>query len=188
MINDMLNLREAVDLYINMCRTSKTMEKKNKQRLEMYCTLIKENWEELTHLHALLYDFWELTIRMQGNMAKKLRADVNLNKTQEKVYGKIGEQLFGKPKSTPITSSLVETSKDDALFNILPAYDHILSKLEDVKKRYINDPHLATYINLASKKMEKYYSDNNLSKIYLVAAVLDPRVKLRYFEQNWKQK
>jgi hypothetical protein len=188
MINDMLNLREAVDLYINMCRTSKTMEKKDKQRLEMYCTLTEEDWEQLTHLHALLYDFWELTIRMQGNVAKKLRADVNLNKTQEKVYGKSGEQLFGKPKSTPITSSLVETSEDGALFNVLPAYDHILSKLEDAKKRYMNDPHLATCINLAWKKMEKYYSDSDLSKVYLVAAVLDPRVKLRYFEQNWKQK
>lgn len=64
MINDLLNLREAVDFYVGIYRSSKTMEKKDKKRLEDHCILEEDDWEELLHLHALLYDFWELTLRM----------------------------------------------------------------------------------------------------------------------------
>lgn len=35
-------------------------------------------------------------------------------------------------------------------------------------------------------KLTKYYEKSDDSKVYLVASVLDPRVKLRYFESNWK--
>lgn len=187
MINDVLNLREPIELYLSMCRTSKTMEKKDKQRLESHCSLADDDWEELIHIHGLLYHFWELTIRMQGNVAKKMReAAIDQTEIQQGVYGKPGELLFGKFATNPITTTMVETTEDGALFNVLPAFDHLLSRLEMAKETYANNPRLATCVNLAWKKLKEYYMETDFSKVYLVAAVLDPRVKLRYFEQNWE--
>ena len=34
--------------------------------------------------------------------------------------------------------------------------------------------------------LNEYYQESDDSKVYLVASVLDPHVKLRYFELNWK--
>ncbi len=35
--------------------------------------------------------------------------------------------------------------------------------------------------------MNGYYQETDISKAYLVAADLDPRLKLRYFEKHWRQ-
>ena len=34
--------------------------------------------------------------------------------------------------------------------------------------------------------MKDYYKKTDIAKVYLVASVLDPRIKLRYFEINWQ--
>jgi len=131
---------------------------------------------------------------MQGNVATKMRqSEINTDpEFKETVYGKHGEHIFGKPTesmaSAISTSQLLKNNsetEDSALFNVLPAYNHLLSKLEDSKRTYADNPHLATCINLAWKKMDEYYQKSDLSKVYFVAAILNPRVKVRYFEQNW---
>ena len=43
MINDLLNLREAVELYIQRILISKTMKKKDKLKLEIHCLFNEEN-------------------------------------------------------------------------------------------------------------------------------------------------
>jgi hypothetical protein len=93
MINDLLNLREDCELYISRSLMSKTMKKDDKQKLEKYCTLPEEDWEYLLHLHAILYDFWELIVKMQGNLAKKLLADCP-----------ISAEIYGKPTSAKLKS------------------------------------------------------------------------------------
>lgn len=35
--------------------------------------------------------------------------------------------------------------------------------------------------------MDGYYHDSDISKAYLVALVLDPRLKLWYFDINWQK-
>ena len=72
-MNDMLNLHKTIELYISLSLNSKIMEKKHKQQLEKHCTLTDEDWEEFIHIHAILYDFWELIMRMQGNVVKKVQ-------------------------------------------------------------------------------------------------------------------
>ena len=181
MVNDLLNLREPVDLYVNMCRSSKNMDKKDKKRLED-CVLQDEDWEELIQIHAILYDFWELTLRMQGNVARKVKSEAKLYDMDDKIYDKPGKDLLGATTSQAATSN---ASEDGALFNVLPAYEHILTKLEEAKAKYIEDTRFGTCINLAWSKMDNYYKKTETSKAYLVAAVLDPRVKLKYFERNW---
>ena len=186
MLNDVLNFREPIELYLPRCCTFKTMDKKDKQqfKLERHCMLTDDDWEELIHLHALLYDFWELTLQMQGNVTKKLQEDAtNMAERHQTVYGKSDEYIFRRSTSTSnsistSTSFFDETSEDGTLFNVLPAFDHLLSKLETAKTMYTNDSRFTTSINLAWKKMDDYYNQRDLSKTYLVAAVLDPRVKL----------
>jgi hypothetical protein len=60
-------------------------------------------------------------------------------------------------------------------------------KLEAAKQQYAGYPRLAVCINLAWKKVDEYYSASDISPIYFVASVLDPRPKLRYFEKNRKK-
>ncbi|TMI78761.1 MAG: hAT transposon family protein, partial [Bacteroidetes bacterium] len=183
MINALLNCREPIELYINISLSGKTMDKKDKARLER-CRLDENEWEELIQLHALLYEFWELTMKMQGSVAKQiLRESSDL--IDVTVYGKPGVKLVHKP-ITPIHTAAF-TSEDGALFNVLPAFDKILSSLEEAKKKHVENSYFATCINLAWSKMDDYYQKTDISKVYLVASVLDPRVKMCYFEKSWKK-
>ncbi len=87
-----------------------------------------------------------------------------------------------------MTASDKATSEDGAIFNVLPAYEHILSQLETAKVIYSNYPHLSICVNLAWSKMDEYYKATDLSCAYLVASILDPRLKMQYFEKNnWKR-
>ena len=96
--------------------------------------------------------------------------------------------MFDKSKVNPVVTSLPgNDAEDGALFNVLPAFDHILSRLEIAKITYANNDRLLTCINLAWLKMREYYTASDISKVYLVTSVLDPWVKMRYFKQNWEQ-
>jgi hypothetical protein len=180
-INDGLNCKEPIDLYIDRSLVSKDMDKKDKDKLRL-CKLTEEDWEELIHLHALLYPLWLLTMKMQGNVIN--RPEDTPDELPNSVYGKPGEKLFSEPQNV---NSANPTGEDGALFNILPAFDYILSILESAKKKYTKFPYLTTCINLAWKKFDEYYHHTDIAKVYLVASVLDPRVKLRYFESVWKR-
>ena len=101
------------------------------------------------------------------------------------VYGKPGVKLVHKPITAIHTAAF--TSEDGALFNVLPAFDKILSSLEEAKKKHVENSYFATCINLAWSKMDDYDQKTDISKVYLVASILDPRVKMRYFEKSWKK-
>ena len=49
----------------------------------------------------------------------------------------------------------------------------------------VGDTQLATCVNLAWEKLDAYYKLTDSSTVYLVAAVLDPRLKMAYFEHVW---
>lgn len=59
--------------------------------------------------------------------------------------------------------------------------EHILSKLEEAKVKYAEDTRFRTCINHAWLKMDNYYKKIDISTVYLVIAVLDPRVKFKIF-------
>jgi len=135
-------------------------------------------------------------MRMQDDVAEKLK-DItsNLKETEEMVFNKSGRTLFGNSKVVLIISSRVAKSVEDksaasksgedgALFNILPAYDLLLSKLEMAKNTHMDNARLVTLIKLAWNKLNEYFMENDLSKIYLIA----DRIKLRFFEKIRKKK
>jgi hypothetical protein len=74
-----------------------------------------------------------------------------------------------------------------AIFDYLPAMDLLLKGLEDAKKKYtLTKSPFASCINLAWKKLDEYYRLSDESPIYMVAVILDPRLKLQYFERKWR--
>ena len=75
----------------------------------------------------------------------------------------------------------------------------LLDVLEKMRKKYNiekqdpNDPdqklsHIATCIDHAHGLFSKYYELTDVTEAYVVAMVLDPRQKYKYFFENWKKK
>ena len=172
LLNDALNLRKVIDFYLqDMTHDESLLDKKDKDKL-MECVLSLEDWKEAQEIHGLLYPFWEVTMRMQGNASSGIDDERDLR----------SEKLYGKPD----ISLMRDTSNENgAIFNLLPVYDLILNGLERAKERKDLSTNLLTCINLAWKKMKEYYAKSDISKVYLVGAVLDPRIKLGYFKENW---
>ena len=71
----------------------------------------------------------------------------------------------------------------------LVAYEMLLSLLEKEKKKI--RPSESTYttrLENAWKKLDKYYQRTDDTAAYRVAMILDPRIKMKYFERNWAMK
>ncbi len=41
-------------------------------------------------------------------------------------------------------------------------------------------------LEAAWKKLDKYYNLTDKSTVYVIATMLDPRMKYKYFERNWR--
>lgn len=78
---------------------------------------------------------------MQSNIAKRMREEVV--GTVQSIHGKPGELLFGTPKDDE------GNDEDGALFNVLPAFDHLLSILEKAREKYAGNTNFQSSINLA---------------------------------------
>jgi len=87
--------------------------------------------------------------------------------------------ILGQGRNTEhgsITFSLVE-------------YDMLLSILEKEKKKVW--PSESTYtsrLENAWMKLDKYYQRTDDTAAYRMAMILDPRIKMKYFERNWATK
>jgi hypothetical protein len=66
-----------------------------------------------------------------------------------------------------------------AILDVLPAVDVILERLEDAKRKLTDyNSLLATCINMAWAKLNHYYTQTDKSPVYMVAVLLDPRMKM----------
>jgi hypothetical protein len=72
------------------------------------------------------------------------------------------------------------------LENCLPAMDYLLGLFEEAKIKYRDDPFMASRVNTAWSKLDKYYTKTNDSAAYLTALVLDPRMKWEYISSTWQ--
>ena len=89
-----------------------------------------------------------------------------------------------------VLSMLKETTQalegySTTLDNVLPAMDFILDQLEQYKISWKNDARIASAINNAWAKMEKYYRKTEETPVYVATLVLDPKYKWGYIEKNW---
>ena len=101
-----------------------------------------------------------------------------------KILTKIGQE-----KNTPLGS----------IGSVLWGFDMLLDILEKTRKKYNIEKrdekdknqklsHLATCIDHAHGLFSKYYKLTDETEAYVVAIVLDPRQKYRYFFDNWERK
>ena len=101
-----------------------------------------------------------------------------------KILTKIGQE-----KNTPLGS----------IGSVLWGFDMLLDVLEKTRKKYNIEKqdekdknqklsHLATCIDHAHGLFSKYYKLTDETEAYVVAMVLDPRQKYRYFFDNWERK
>jgi hAT family C-terminal dimerisation region len=72
-----------------------------------------------------------------------------------------------------------------AIFDILPSFDYLLQHLKDAKKKFTDKLPIATSVNLAWLKLNEYYEKSDLTSVYVIATILDPRMKYGYFERRW---
>jgi hypothetical protein len=63
-------------------------------------------------------------------------------------------------------------------------FTHVPSKLEAANETYADSPYFAICINPVWSKLDDYHKNSDDSNVYLVASILDPPIKLRYFEKT----
>jgi hypothetical protein len=76
-------------------------------------------------------------------------------------------------------------SSTATLENYLPAMDYLLGVFEEAKVKYKDDPFMASRVNSAWSKLDKYYTKTNDSPAYIAALVLDPCMKWEYITSTW---
>jgi hAT family C-terminal dimerisation region len=81
-----------------------------------------------------------------------------------------------------------DSRMNGAICDVLPAMDFLLQHLEEAKKKYVSTKStLSTCINLAWKKLDEYYTLTDSTPVYACAVILDPRLKLHYFQRRWRE-
>src|SRR5437868_6162629 len=83
---------------------------------------------------------------------------------------------------------MIKSAKYLMLTSIIPIYNYLIDELT----KYHNNPNhsykIITAVNAGLIKLESYYSRTNNTAIYIIATVLDPRLKLDYYkENNWSK-
>jgi hypothetical protein len=75
-----------------------------------------------------------------------------------------------------------------SIWEALPAVELLIKYLNEMKQIYTqtDHPELATIINLAWSKLDKYYIKLDDSPAYYAALMLHPHYRLRYFDESWK--
>ena len=71
------------------------------------------------------------------------------------------------------------------LNSVLWEYDLLLSKLETEKRKPRRDGPFKAAIDLAWKKLDGYYKKTDDSITYIIATILDPIMKMDYFNREW---
>ncbi len=95
---------------------------------------------------------------------------------------------MGQEKNSPLGS----------IGSVLWGFDMLLEVLEKTRKKYKIEKrdkskknqklsHLATCIDHTHELFSKYYKLTDKTEAYIVAMVLDPRQKYKYFEDHWDE-
>jgi hypothetical protein len=83
-----------------------------------------------------------------------------------------------------LQGDLSDGRMNGAIFDVLPSFDYLLQHLEEAKKKLTGKSTIATCINLAWSKLNEYYEKSDLTSVYVIATMLDPRMKYGYFERR----
>lgn len=95
-------------------------------------------------------------------------------------------------------ATLVTEGQQSGLEKVIPTLDFLLEEFEQADAKYSNEDdkdnrvrhYLHTAVNAGWNKMLKYWNMHQKSGVYIAAIVLDPGIKLLYFEdwdKKWKE-
>lgn len=80
---------------------------------------------------------------------------------------------------------LMSGSTYPTLSMTIPLYNTLIDHIEDTVGKNNIEPTIKEAANMCKAKLLKYYNKTN--ETYLVATVLDPRLKLQYYkDNNWE--
>ncbi|CAG8742668.1 16767_t:CDS:2 [Cetraspora pellucida] len=82
------------------------------------------------------------------------------------------------------TTKMIESAKYLMLASIISIYNYLIDKLTKHCNNSNYSHEIITAINAGLIKLELYYSRTNNMAIYIIATVLDLRLKLDYYEEN----
>lgn len=75
----------------------------------------------------------------------------------------------------------------DCIDRVLPGMEYLLEHHERAREQYAAAPFMATRIDAAWRKLNKYYNLTDKSIAYIGATVLNPTMKWRFFEDRWTE-
>lgn len=85
-----------------------------------------------------------------------------------------------------VTTKYIEGFKYPTLSLVIPLYNKLMDTTEDLSMDFTKSTESRRAARLAFDKLINYY--DKTTPLYLVATVLDPRLKLVYFQQNgWEE-
>jgi hAT family C-terminal dimerisation region/Domain of unknown function (DUF4413) len=82
---------------------------------------------------------------------------------------------------------------DGSIADVIPCYHKLLGTLEGLRRTYqkrkdANGKLLYQGINAAWNKLNKYYTLTDLSPVYMVAVICDPRKKIQWIQWAWEDR
>ncbi|PKC55036.1 hypothetical protein RhiirA1_354773, partial [Rhizophagus irregularis] len=85
-------------------------------------------------------------------------------------------------------TNVVSFAKYPMLSSAIPVYNYLIDELEEYCDNCDSSDDIVTAVKAGIKKLETYYAKTDETTMYTVATILDPRLKLGYYEDHkWKQ-
>lgn len=96
------------------------------------------------------------------------------------------KQICNFLKSFKEVTTIMSSSTYPTLSTTIPLYNTLIDHIEDTASIDNLEPEIAAAIESCKSKLLEYYNKTN--KTYLIATILDPRLKLQYYKDNdWEE-
>ena len=145
---------------------------------------------------------WNSTWNMlESLLRQRERVDAYISMMSELVNDRLSDQDWAdlqevyellKPFKMLTMIGQEKNSLHGSIGSILWGMDMLLTVLEEARKKSSDirspDSPFQLALDHAWGILNKYYSETDKCRMYIVSLVLDPRMKYDYFERNWKKK
>ncbi|GLB40642.1 hypothetical protein LshimejAT787_0805130 [Lyophyllum shimeji] len=137
---------------------------------------VKTRWNSTYDMLKVAYDYRKVVDALTDQRSANLR-DYEVSEEEWKLARQLVEVLEVFKESTEFFSR-----KDEAyLSNVIPAMDIVDDALATAISEKTYNKSILAAIKIGKCTLNRYYSKTDMSELYRVAMVLDPRYKLEYF-------
>ena len=115
--------------------------------------------------------------------------DLGDDKLQREDWDDIKEECAALRPFKELTIELqsqATSGNHGSVWETLPALELLLEHMEQLKYRLVDtDTRLAFCVNNSWKVLQKYYKKSDENLVYAMATLLNPTLRLSYFEKHW---